>query len=75
MSLNPNFSAVDALSPCAKLSFNINAFNALNAFNGYTSNFNHACSSPKLAVPVQPHQEVPWMPTSTNLTPGMMRPM
>ena len=55
MSLNPDFSAVDASSPCAKLSFNINAF------NGNTTNFNRTCPSPKttvpLPMPVQPRRK------------------
>ncbi len=66
MSLNPDFSAVDASSPCAKLSFNINAF------NGNTTNFNRACPSPK-STPVQPRQEVPSF--SQKLSPSRIMPM
>ncbi len=73
MSLNPDFSAVDASSPCAKLSFNINAF------NGNTTNFNRACPSPKttvpLPMPVQPRQEVPVSWTPLKPTSGLIRPM
>lgn len=69
MSLNPDFSAADASAPCAKLSFNINAF------NGNTTNFNRTCPSPKtLPMPVQPRQEVPWTPLRTPAT-GIIRPM
>ena len=69
MSLNPEFSAADASAPCAKLSFNVNAF------NGNTTNFNRACPSPKstVSVPVQPRQEVPWVPMKP--TTGLVRPM
>lgn len=73
MSLNPDFSAVDASSPCAKLSFNINAF------NGNTTNFNRTCPSPKttvpLPMPVQPRQEVPVPWTPLKPTSGLIRPM
>lgn len=70
MSLNPDFSAADASAPCAKLSFNINAF------NGNTTNFNRACPSPKtLPMPVQPRQEVPVSWTPMKPTTGLVRPM
>lgn len=64
MSLNPHFSAVDVSSPCAKLSFHINAF------NGNTTNF---CARPKLSIPIQPQQEVPSF--SRKPSPGSMMPM
>jgi hypothetical protein len=70
MSLNTHPSSDDAVSsPCAKWSFNINAF------NGNTTNFNRACPSPKLAVPlpVQPRQEVPSF--SPKPMSGMIRPL
>ena len=73
MSLNPfspssSAAAASAVSPDAKLTFNINAF------NGNTTNFNR-CRGPSakaVITPVQPHgfpsrQFVP--------SPGMMTPM
>lgn len=70
MSLNPNSSETyfSSESPCAKLSFNINAF------NGNKTNFNR-CPSPK-QVPVQPATK----PSSVNfsggsMTAGLVRPM
>ncbi len=65
MSLNPDFSASDVSSPCAKLSFNINAF------NGNTTNF-RPC--PKLStVPTQPPHEVPTLPRRP--PPGSIMPL
>ena len=75
MSLNPVSSVSDVSSPCAKLSFNINAF------NGNKTNFNRACPSPKTMVPAsiqprQPQQEVPSLPSfSRKPSPGVMMPM
>lgn len=70
MSLNPNSSetSFSSESPCAKLSFNINAF------NGNRTNFNR-CPSPK-QVPVQPATK----PSSLNFgggsnKVGLVRPM
>lgn len=70
MSLNPNSSETyfSSESPCAKLSFNINAF------NGNKTNFNR-CPSPK-QVPVQPATK----PSSVNfsgssIAVGLVRPM
>ncbi len=70
MSLNPNSSETSFSSEtnCAKLSFNINAF------NGNKTNFNR-CPSPK-QVPIQPATK----PTSVNfgggsMTAGLVRPM
>lgn len=68
MSLNPDFSDVDA---SAKLTFNINAF------NGNTTNFNRACPKPKstVSVPVQPLQEVPSFSPNQRLNAGKIMPM
>ena len=68
MSLNPNFSAVDVSSPCAKLSININAF------NGNTTNFGPRPKSLMISTqPHQPHQELPSF--SRKPSPGSMMPM
>ena len=74
MSLNPNFSAVDASSPCAKLSFNINAF------NGNTTNFGPRPKSLMISTqptqPTQPHQPQQEVPSfSRKPSPGSMMPM
>ena len=73
MSLNPNFSASDETSPCAKLSFHINAF------NGNTT----IVPRPKSVMiptqptqPSQPHQELPSLPPFLRKpSPGSMMPM
>lgn len=71
MSLNPNFSAVDVSSPCAKLSFHINAF------NGNTTNFRPCPKSLMIPTqpsqPHQPHQEL--SPFLRKPSPGSMMPM
>ena len=73
MSLNPDFSALDASSPSAKLTININAF------NGNTTNFG---PRPKLLIPIQPRQprqprqplqEVPSF--SQKPSPGLIMPL
>ena len=70
MSLNPfsPSSSAAAVSPDAKLTFNINAF------NGNTTNFNR-CRGPSakaVITPVQPHG---FPSRQTVLRPGMMTPM
>ena len=64
MSLNPNSSETSFASeqPCAKLSFNIKAFNR--------------CPAPKsLHLPVQPTTKPTFGNLGSNLSPGMARPM
>ncbi len=72
MSLNPNSSETSfASEPSAKFSLNINAF------NGNTTNFNR-CPAPKsksLNVPSQPKTSPNFGSFTTNLSPGMIRPM
>ena len=73
MSLNPNSSESSFASeqPCAKLSFNISAF------NGNTTNFNR-CPAPKpksLPLPSQPKINPNFGNLGSNLSPGMIRPM
>ena len=75
MSLNPNSSESSFASeqPCAKLSFNINAF------NGNTTNFNR-CPAPKpkslpLPLPIQPTTNPTFGNQGGNISPGMIRPM
>ena len=73
MSLSPNSSEASFASeqPCAKLSFNINAF------NGNTTNFNR-CPAPKpksLPLPIQPTTKPTFGSLGSNLSPGMTRPM
>lgn len=69
MSLNPNSSETSFASeqPCAKLSFNINAF------NGNTTNFNRG-PAPK-SLPTQPTTKPTFGSLGSNLSPGMARPM
>ena len=69
MSLNPNSSESSFASeqPCAKLSFNINAF------NGNTTNFNRS-PAPK-SLPTQPTTKPTFGSLGSNLSPGMARPM
>ena len=69
MSLNPNSSKTSFASeqPCAKLSFNINAF------NGNTTNFNRG-PAPK-SLPTQPTTKPTFGSLGSNLSPGMARPM
>ena len=76
MSLNPFHqsssaaasAAAASVSPDAKLTFNVNAF------NGNTTNFNRGRgpSAKALITPVQPHG---FPPRQTVLRPGMMAPM
>ena len=71
MSLSPNSSEASFASeqPSAKFSLNINAF------NGNTTNFNR-CPAPKsLPLPVQPKTNPNFGSLTTNLSPGMVRPM
>ena len=63
MSLNPN---VDVSTPCAKLSFHINAF------NGNTTNFGPRPKS--LMIPTQPGQLPPFL-RKPKPSPGSMMPM
>ena len=69
MSLNPNSSESSFASeqPCAKLSFNINAF------NGNTTNFNRG-PAPK-SLPTQPTTKPAFGSLGSNLSPGVARPM
>lgn len=71
MSLNPNFSTDDVSSPCAKLSFHINAF------NGNTTNFGPRPKSLMIPTqPRQPHEELPSLPPFLRKpSPGVMMPM
>jgi len=69
MSLNSLPSTVPSVVPCAKLSFNINAF------NGNTTNFNRAsCPSPKAKIPHAPLNE-PTTWVSTTVKTGLVRPL
>ncbi len=69
MSLNPNSSESSFASeqPCAKLSFNINAF------NGNTTNFNRG-PAPK-SLPTQPTTKPTFGSLGSKLSPGVARPM
>ena len=69
MSLSPNSSEASFASeqPCAKLSFNINAF------NGNTTNFNRG-PAPK-SLPTQPTTKPTFGSLGSNLSPGVARPM
>ena len=71
MSLNPNSSESSFASeqPCAKLSFNINAF------NGNTTNFNRSPAPKSLPIPTQPTTKPNFGNLGSNLSPGMARPM
>ena len=64
MSLNPNSSEASFASeqPCAKLSFNINAFN------------DSPAPKPK-SLPTQPTTKPNFGNLGSNLSPGMVRPM
>jgi hypothetical protein len=73
MSLNPSsaFCASCDVTPDAKFSLNINAF------NGNTTNFNRcpAPSSKSLPMPVQPRELPPSFSGTSIKTGGLVRPM
>ena len=71
MSLNPNSSESSFASeqPCAKLSFNINAF------NGNTTNFNRGPAPKPKSLPKPPTTKPAFGNLGSNLSPGMIRPM
>jgi hypothetical protein len=71
MSLNSNSSETSFASKqlCAKLSFNINAF------NGNTTNFNRGPAPKPKSLHTQPTTKPAFGSLGSNLYPGMMRPI
>ena len=71
MSLNQNSSEASFASeqPCAKLSFNINAF------NGNTTNFNRSPAPKSLPIPIQQTTKPNFGNLGSNLSPGIVRPI